>query len=70
VDGGCEVCRADAPADKKWQALATVAVRSDGPTFLKRCGSCGPLWHETLHDMRAVNREQAEALYPDSPLAE
>ncbi len=69
MDRGCEVCGADAPADKKWVALATVAVRPDGPTFLKRCGSCRTLWHETLHDMRPIDREQAKALYPDASLA-
>lgn len=69
LDQGCERCRGDAPADTKWKVLETLAVQSDGPAFLKRCTACGTLWHETLHDMRALSRKEAEGLYPEAQAA-
>jgi hypothetical protein len=45
--GGCEICSLSARADRRGDALATIACRS-GPEFLKRCPACGSIWLETL----------------------
>lgn len=62
----CEACRIGfhAPFDRFRQ----VAVREDGPTFLKRCDRCGTLWNETLHDARIVDVQEAQHLYPGAQL--
>ena len=62
----CDACRSGfhAPFDRFRQ----LAVHEDGPTFLKLCGRCGTLWHETLRDAQIVTVEEAERLYPDVSL--
>lgn len=65
---GCDRCT----SARKWTdgSLRTLAVHEDGPTFLKECVHCGTLWHETLHDMRVVQPDEAHKLYPDADLNE
>jgi hypothetical protein len=44
------------------------ALRSEGPTFLQACDTCGSLWHVTLEDSRHVSPQEALALYPNAKL--
>ena len=65
---GCEICALSARADRRRDALATVACRS-GPEFLKRCAACGGHWLETLRFDRWLKPAEAEELF-GAPLAD
>jgi hypothetical protein len=43
-----------------------VAVRPDGPSFLRRCTACGAVWDENLRYAKLVSRSEALAIYPDA----
>ena len=66
--GGCEICALSARADRRGDALTTIACRS-GPEFLKRCAACGGHWLETLRYERWLDASEAANLFGE-PLAD
>lgn len=59
---GCEICAMSARADRRGDALVTIACR-EGPEFLLRCTACGGYWLETMRFQKRLRVEQAEHLF-------
>lgn len=53
---------------QRFERFERIAVIPDGPTFLQRCGTCGALWQESLHDAKRATPTEAAALFPGAAI--
>lgn len=61
-EAGCDICRQGVYGFGK-QPIE-IAVRPDGPTFLRRCEICGTYWNYTIHHAYPISLAEAREIYP------
>lgn len=59
---GCETCSLESRADRRGDALITIAC-AHGPEFLNRCTVCGGFWLETLRFEKWLSRTEVVEMF-------